>query len=245
MAQFCVIRSLKLASASVVVPYQYTLIVWSVVFGWLMFAELPDAYTVAGAAIIIAAGLYIFWREQVKAREAAAPAQIAVTVQAGRSSALAGIGLMSLGVFLFCVNDAIGKWLVATYPVGEFLLIRSAATLILLAPFIWRAGRAVFLGAPRPGLQLLRDGARYHRSRAVLLGGRLSAARRRDHVLSGRADLRHGALRAAARREGRLAALARGARRFRRRADRAAALGRDVDLAGADRACRKRCSSRC
>ncbi|MGB9364804.1 MAG: DMT family transporter [Xanthobacteraceae bacterium] len=77
VAQFCVIRSLKLASASVVVPYQYTLIVWSVVFGWLMFAELPDIYTVAGAVIIVVAGLYIFWREQVKAREAVAPAQIA------------------------------------------------------------------------------------------------------------------------------------------------------------------------
>ena len=77
VAQFCVIRSLKLASASVVVPYQYTLIVWSVVFGWLMFAELPDVYTVVGAAIIVVAGLYIFWREQAKAREATVPAQIA------------------------------------------------------------------------------------------------------------------------------------------------------------------------
>jgi len=77
VAQFCVIRALKLASASVVVPYQYTLIVWSVVFGWLMFAELPDGYTIVGAAIIVAAGLYIFWREQVKAREAAAPRQTA------------------------------------------------------------------------------------------------------------------------------------------------------------------------
>jgi drug/metabolite transporter (DMT)-like permease len=70
VAQFCVIRSLKLASASVVVPYQYTLIVWSVVFGWLMFAELPDVYTLAGAAVIVAAGLYIFWRERLKARAA-------------------------------------------------------------------------------------------------------------------------------------------------------------------------------
>jgi drug/metabolite transporter (DMT)-like permease len=69
MAQFCVIRSLKLASASVVVPYQYTLIIWSVVFGWQMFGELPDAYTIGGAAIIVAAGLYIFWRERVVARQ--------------------------------------------------------------------------------------------------------------------------------------------------------------------------------
>ena len=76
VAQFAVIRALKLASASVVVPYQYTLIVWSVVFGWLMFAELPDAYTVVGAAIIVGAGLYIFWRERVKASEAVPPTQI-------------------------------------------------------------------------------------------------------------------------------------------------------------------------
>ena len=58
-------RSLKLAYASVVVPYQYTLILWSVLFGWQMFGEVPDAYTMTGAAIIVAAGLYIFWREQV------------------------------------------------------------------------------------------------------------------------------------------------------------------------------------
>jgi drug/metabolite transporter (DMT)-like permease len=76
-ALFCVVRSLKLASASVVVPYQYTLLIWAVLFGWAAFGELPDAYTLAGAAIIVAAGLYIFWREKVTARPAQpAPAQI-------------------------------------------------------------------------------------------------------------------------------------------------------------------------
>jgi len=77
LAQFCVIRSLKRASASVVVPYQYTLIIWSVVFGWQMFGELPDAYTIGGAVIIVAAGLYIFWRERVVARQTpAVPAEL-------------------------------------------------------------------------------------------------------------------------------------------------------------------------
>ena len=77
-----------------------------------------------------------------------------MTAQTGNP--VAGIGLMLLGVFLFCINDAVGKWLVATYPVAQFLLIRSATTLLLLAPFIWRAGRAAFWNAPRPGLQLAR-----------------------------------------------------------------------------------------
>jgi drug/metabolite transporter (DMT)-like permease len=70
LATFCVVRSLKLASASVVVPYQYVLILWSVMFGWWAFGELPDAYTITGAVIIIAAGLYIFGRERVAARSA-------------------------------------------------------------------------------------------------------------------------------------------------------------------------------
>jgi drug/metabolite transporter (DMT)-like permease len=77
LSLFCVVRSLKLASASVVVPYQYTLILWSVLFGWWMFGELPDAYTIVGAAIIVAAGLYIFWREQVSARKvSSAPVEL-------------------------------------------------------------------------------------------------------------------------------------------------------------------------
>jgi drug/metabolite transporter (DMT)-like permease len=60
----CVNRSLKLAAASVVVPYQYTIIIWAIVLGLLVFGDVPDAFTLAGAAIIIVAGIYIFWREQ-------------------------------------------------------------------------------------------------------------------------------------------------------------------------------------
>ena len=75
---------------------------------------------------------------------------------AGRSAALAGILLMLVAVFLFAFNSAVGKWLVAKYPVGEFLLIRSMMTLVVLLPFIWRAGWQVFARMPRPGLQLLR-----------------------------------------------------------------------------------------
>jgi drug/metabolite transporter (DMT)-like permease len=63
-AMLCVNRSLKLAPASVVVPYQYTMIIWAVLFGYLAFGDVPGIATVIGAAIIVAAGLYIFLREQ-------------------------------------------------------------------------------------------------------------------------------------------------------------------------------------
>ena len=71
------------------------------------------------------------------------------------SANLAGIGLMVLGIFLFCCNDALGKWLLGTYPVWQMLAIRSFAAMLLLAPFIWREGSAV-LAAPRPWLQIVR-----------------------------------------------------------------------------------------
>jgi drug/metabolite transporter (DMT)-like permease len=64
LASLCVNRSLKLAPASVVVPYQYSMIIWAAIFGYLVFADVPSPATIAGAAIIIGAGLYIFLRER-------------------------------------------------------------------------------------------------------------------------------------------------------------------------------------
>ncbi|MBC9175731.1 DMT family transporter [Pseudoroseomonas ludipueritiae] len=60
----CVNQALRIAPASVVVPYQYTLILWGMLFGYLFFGEVIGPLTLAGAAIIIAAGLFIFLREQ-------------------------------------------------------------------------------------------------------------------------------------------------------------------------------------
>jgi len=73
-----------------------------------------------------------------------------VTPEPARSAALAGIGLMSLGVFLFSFNDAVGKWLVTTYSVSQLMLIRSGTTMILLIPLIYLVRRMIrgYLGAP-------------------------------------------------------------------------------------------------
>jgi drug/metabolite transporter (DMT)-like permease len=68
-ALLCVNRSLKLAAASVVVPYQYSMIVWAVMFGYAVFGDVPSMATIIGAAIIIGAGLYIFLRERNLGRQ--------------------------------------------------------------------------------------------------------------------------------------------------------------------------------
>ncbi len=63
-------RSLKVAPASVVVPYQYTMIIWAALFGYFVFGEVPSWHVITGAAIIVVAGLYIFFREQIVAKPA-------------------------------------------------------------------------------------------------------------------------------------------------------------------------------
>jgi drug/metabolite transporter (DMT)-like permease len=79
-----------------------------------------------------------------------------MTKHASQQTLLAGIGLMLLGIFLFSANDALGKWILATYGVGQMLLIRGIAALLILSPFIYREGFANFRDAPRPRLQILR-----------------------------------------------------------------------------------------
>lgn len=63
---------------------------------------------------------------------------------------------MLAGIAIFSINDALGKWLVASYSVGELLLIRSAAALAVLIPFIRSAGMETFIAAPQPVLQIAR-----------------------------------------------------------------------------------------
>ncbi|MBK3745304.1 DMT family transporter [Paraburkholderia aspalathi] len=61
---------------------------------------------------------------------------------------------MLLGMLLFSLNDVLGKWMVATYAVGQVLLIRSLAGFIILVPFVWMAGWKKLVHVERPRLQI-------------------------------------------------------------------------------------------
>jgi drug/metabolite transporter (DMT)-like permease len=75
-SQICLTASLRYAPVAVVAPFDYVQLLWSVLLGWLIFAQQPMATTWAGAAIIMASGLYTLYREhrlgREQAREAAA-----------------------------------------------------------------------------------------------------------------------------------------------------------------------------
>ena len=63
IGHFALIKALTLSPASVIAPFNYTHLIWAIGFGYLFFAELPDAWTVTGGLIITASGLYVYHRE--------------------------------------------------------------------------------------------------------------------------------------------------------------------------------------
>jgi drug/metabolite transporter (DMT)-like permease len=81
LAHVLVNRALKLADAATVAPLQYTLLFWAILFGWLVFGDVPRVSMLVGSGFIVASGLFIFFREQQLKREGRmkAPAETVVT----------------------------------------------------------------------------------------------------------------------------------------------------------------------
>ncbi|MBI2253643.1 MAG: DMT family transporter [Proteobacteria bacterium] len=69
VAQLCMIKAFRSGEASMLVPLEYTALIWAAFFGWSIWNEIPTLQTLAGAAIIIAANLYIAQREVHHARK--------------------------------------------------------------------------------------------------------------------------------------------------------------------------------
>jgi len=69
IGHLCLIRAFRQAPASVVAPFSYSSLLWATAFGYVLFDDLPDAWTLSGAALIIGSGLYIFHREQKLKRQ--------------------------------------------------------------------------------------------------------------------------------------------------------------------------------
>ncbi|QKV17502.1 DMT family transporter [Oricola thermophila] len=69
IGEFLIIRALELAQAATLAPLQYTMIIWSTGLSWLLFSQLPDAWSLIGAAIIMVSGIYTLHRERLAARQ--------------------------------------------------------------------------------------------------------------------------------------------------------------------------------
>jgi drug/metabolite transporter (DMT)-like permease len=83
-AYWALTEATRVGEISVVTPFRYSRLVFSTIVGLLVFSEVPDAYTLTGAGIIIATGLYTIMRERKRRREAAADAKAEKLAQSGQ-----------------------------------------------------------------------------------------------------------------------------------------------------------------
>ncbi|HEY0276088.1 MAG TPA: DMT family transporter [Paenirhodobacter sp.] len=67
IGQFLIIRAFSLTEASALAPFGYFSLMFSGLWGWVFFAQLPDRWTVIGALVIVAAGIYVWYRERESA----------------------------------------------------------------------------------------------------------------------------------------------------------------------------------
>lgn len=62
-AHILMIESYRRAEASIVAPFRYSALVWAILFGYLMWGDIPDWWLITGSALVIGSGLYLFRHE--------------------------------------------------------------------------------------------------------------------------------------------------------------------------------------
>jgi len=79
LAYSAIVAAMRMGDVAVITPFRYSRLVFALIFGVLFFGERPDLATLVGSALIVASGIYTFWREarlRRLARMAEASAQI-------------------------------------------------------------------------------------------------------------------------------------------------------------------------
>ena len=61
---YCLSRAYCNSEASAIAPFEYTYIIWAIVFGYLFWNEVPEITTIIGVIILISSSLYIWYRER-------------------------------------------------------------------------------------------------------------------------------------------------------------------------------------
>jgi drug/metabolite transporter (DMT)-like permease len=64
LGHYFLIKAFELAPASMLAPFNYTSILWSILLGYVLFGDLPDGLSIAGVGVVISSGLYIIHRER-------------------------------------------------------------------------------------------------------------------------------------------------------------------------------------
>jgi drug/metabolite transporter (DMT)-like permease len=80
IGQVFMIRAFRAAPVAVVAPFEYVELLWASLIGYVVWSELPASHVWIGAAIVVASGLYVMWREARASRRTATPRPVAAAV---------------------------------------------------------------------------------------------------------------------------------------------------------------------
>ena len=67
----CSILAMRHGEVSFISPFRYSILIWALVIGIVIFGDIPDLWSTLGAIIIVASGLFTFYRERLVARKSA------------------------------------------------------------------------------------------------------------------------------------------------------------------------------
>lgn len=73
LSYYAIVAAMRIGDVAVITPFRYSRLVFALCFGVLFFGERPDLATLAGSALIVASGIYTFWRE-ARLRRSTGPA---------------------------------------------------------------------------------------------------------------------------------------------------------------------------
>lgn len=70
------VSSMRVGEVAFVSPFRYTILIWAIILGVVIFGDMPDFWTLTGAAVIVATGIFTFYRERQMSRRLAMAAPI-------------------------------------------------------------------------------------------------------------------------------------------------------------------------
>jgi drug/metabolite transporter (DMT)-like permease len=66
---YCAVATMRIGDVAIVSSFRYTVMLWAITLGWLVFGDIPDLWTFLGICIILMAGLFTIWRERKLAKK--------------------------------------------------------------------------------------------------------------------------------------------------------------------------------
>lgn len=65
---YCSVATMRVGDVAIVSSFRYTVMIWAIALGWLVFGDVPDRWTMLGMFVILGAGLFTMWRERQLAK---------------------------------------------------------------------------------------------------------------------------------------------------------------------------------